>query len=280
MRQIKANAKINLYLRVVGRRDDGYHELEMVNVSVSLCDMISWEPAEQNCLIVDGELPTNQLESVPSDETNIVLKAWAEISRRSKAPTERRFHLEKRIPVGAGLAGGSTDAAAVLRASELDRETQFEIAREIGADVPYCLYGRPALVREIGEVIEPVTVPAKLALLLVNPAESISTAAVFNAWAATKHSSPPVAPLIRSLESGDLPGIAAGIHNDLEAVTTALSPEVRLCLDAVRNTGPAAAWMTGSGSTIVGLYATHNDAAEADEELSKRYWTKCVNPVV
>jgi len=259
----KAYAKVNLLLRVMGRRANGYHDLEMVNVSVDLFDVVTIEPADRLELRVT-DASGRSLASLPTDQRNIAWRAAEAVASAQGIEPHWRITLEKRIPIGAGLAGGSTDAAGILRLlgralPELDR-----IALSLGADVPYCLDGRPALVEGIGERITPFAMAAPLDLLLVNPGFEVSTRSVFEAHGGRGLvEAGAAASLVEALKIGDRAEIGRRLANDLQAVTARLHPEVSALLDRLVAAGAEAVLMSGSGPTVFGLFASPADAAAA-----------------
>lgn len=237
MPETLAHAKINLFLRVVGRRANGYHDLEMVNVSIDLADRVFVEPAERLTLEIDPPI-------LPVDERNIAYRA----ARGRPA----RIRIEKRIPIGAGLAGGSTDAAAVLR---LLGDTSDALS--LGADVPYCLYGKPAIVRGIGEIIEPITLNIPRHLVLCNPGFEVSTREIFERWKGPSEARDP-----RSL-----------FHNDLQAVTANLHPEVDRFIAELKRLGAIEAMMSGSGPTVFGIFHDEESARRAAGSITAPFVT-------
>lgn len=268
-----APAKLNLLLKVLGRRADGYHELEMVNVSLDLADAVTVDPAPAFALEIAGGS-----EVLPCDERNIAWRAAAALAPEGQPLPPVRIRIAKRIPVGAGLAGGSTDAAAVLRLLGADRPDLPARALALGADVPYCLDGRPAVVEGIGERIEPFRVGVPLHLVIANPGFPVLTREVFEALAAGPYRGAPSAGLSRGRRLADALGRARGrrdlaalspiLENDLEPVTCRLHPEVADLLDRMRDAGALAARMSGSGPTVYGLFADADAAARAAEQMA------------
>ena len=178
---IRANAKINWTLDTVGMRADGYHLLDMLMQSISLHDTLTLEPAEDVTFSADGAT------RVPQDEGNLALRAALALRRHAGTAQGAMIHLHKRIPSGAGLGGGSADAAAVLHGLNalwelnLPMETLRQIGLTLGADVPFCLIGGLAHVQGIGEVIEPLPCPRIYHLVIIQPCRALSTPQVFRA---------------------------------------------------------------------------------------------------
>lgn len=265
-----AHAKLNLFLRVHGKRPDGFHELEMVNISLGLADDISVRPAERLSLEVAGDLP--------ADERNIAWRAalaWASWNRKDP---HYSITIKKRIPVGAGLAGGSTDAATVLKL--LGGENLPEIGLSLGADVPYCLFEKPAIVRGIGEKISPITVKKDiLHFVLVNPGFEVLTKTVFQNFQASLGRDSRA--LVEALRNGDLSGVCSGISNDLEPVTSGLHPEIARMKTALLEEGATGAFMTGSGPTVFGLFPDETIARKSADALRQKFaFSEYTRPVL
>jgi 4-diphosphocytidyl-2-C-methyl-D-erythritol kinase len=265
----QAFAKVNLTLRVLGRRTDGYHELDSLVVFARLADRLSLVPGPALRLTVRG--PTAGAAGPDSD--NLVLRAAQGLASRLASLRLGHFTLDKRLPVAAGLGGGSADAAAALRllarANRLkpDDPRLAETARAAGADVPVCLDPRPRRMRGIGEILSaPLDLP-KLAAVLVNPGVSVPTREVFSALKApgfTQESSAADVP-------GDRPVLLsylASQHNDLEPAAIALQPAIADTLATLRAL-PACrlARMSGTGATCFGLFDTLKAATAAAATL-------------
>lgn len=265
----RAPAKINLDLLITGRRADGYHELDSLVVFGIVADELIFEPALDFELGVEGTFA----HAVPHGESNLVLRAAREFARSFGIEGGARIRLIKNIPVAAGLGGGSADAAACLRglralfAIDCELPELLDLAADLGADVPVCLYSRTARMRGIGERIDPVRALPPLPLVLVNCGLPVDTGQVFRALAG-RFEARPRTPLPAE---PTLPIFAAWLNtgrNDLEAVTRTLVPEVGHVLDVLR-AEPAclAARMSGSGGSCWGLFATAEQAEQAAERL-------------
>ena len=254
----RANAKINWALDILGRRADGYHMMNMVMQSVALCDELSIEPAPALSLSVDG---------APAGEDNLVMRAALALRRHTGTNLGANMALTKRIPAQAGLGGGSADCAAALKALNemwglgLDRARLLEIGASLGADVPFCLTGGLARVSGIGEVIAPVQCGPEIPLALVRPGGGLSTAAVFGLWDGGGFPATPfdAGALTDALVRRDSPAVGRLCVNALTAPAVRLLPEIGRALDKLRRLGAFAAFMTGSGSTVVGAFG--DDAA-------------------
>ncbi|HEU0223621.1 MAG TPA: 4-(cytidine 5'-diphospho)-2-C-methyl-D-erythritol kinase [Paracoccaceae bacterium] len=252
-----ARAKVNLFLHVTGRRGDGFHLLDSLVVFPAVGDLLSVRPAEGLGLTLAGPF-AGGLEGEP----NLVLRAAAALC--GKLPGRgAAFHLEKRLPVAAGLGGGSADAAAAVRLLEalwgvaLPEAERDALALALGADVPVCLGGRPARMRGIGEEIEPVTLP-RFWTVLVNPGLPVSTREAFRRIGATGR---PAGPLPAFRDAADMAAWLRGQRNDLEAPARALCPPVAEVLAVLaEQDGVLLARMSGSGATC---FAISGDAHAA-----------------
>lgn len=271
-----APAKVNLTLRVVGRRADGYHDIESLVAFADLSDRLILAPGPGLSLAVAGPRAAQAGETAD----NLVLKAARALAGRVPGLRLGAFRLDKHLPVAAGIGGGSADAAAALRllarANDLppDDPRLREAARATGADVPVCLDPRPRLMRGIGEVLsEPLALPP-LPALLVNPGVALSTKHVFAAW---KPATSPADPL-------DLDALAkCGSHdrflqllaarpNDLESAAISLAPAVADAIAALRAlAGCELARMSGSGSTCFGLFSSASAASAAANSLRAKF---------
>ena len=256
-----AHAKINWALNITGRREDGYHELDMLMHAIDLADGLRVEPAEALSLTVDG-LPARDAGQ------NLVMRAAVALNAYVGQRNGARMALVKRVPARAGLGGGSADCAAALKALNalwdlrLPMDALMEIGAGLGADVPFCLTGGLARVSGIGERIDPVPGAPALPLVLVTPGGGLSTRAVFAAWDAGGW--PAVSLDSRALAGAvvrrDLAAVDALCANALTAPAVAMMPEIGALIDRLRVLGAGAAFMTGSGSTAVGAF---DDAATA-----------------
>lgn len=250
----RAYAKINWALDIVGRRPDGYHLLDMLMQSIDLADELTIEPAEALTLTVNGE---------PAGEENLVLRAATALNRFTGAHHGARMALAKRIPARAGLGGGSADCALALRALNglwrlgLADAELLEIGEKLGADVPFCLTGGLARVSGIGEVIEPVEGAPELPLVLVTPGGGLSTGAVFSLWDAGGWPEARLdsRALAEAVVRRDLKAADALCRNALTAPAITLMPEIGALIGRMRALGADAAFMTGSGSTVVGAFS-------------------------
>lgn len=261
----RSPAKVNLCLRVVGRRDDGYHLLDSVFVPIDLCDDIT--------VTIDGVAPGAATsitarcdrDDVPADGDNLVARAAAAVLAECGLGATLHFDIAKKIPPGAGLGGGSGNAATVLRgltealALDVGEARLAALALRLGADVPFFLLGRPARVRGIGERIEPVVGLDDLALVVAIPPLAVSTAWAFRAFAASG-AAPGKGDEADRLAAGAAPS-PENLVNDLERVVLPAFPAIAELKAALVRAGAVAAVMSGSGSAVVGV-AESRAAAE------------------
>jgi len=267
----KAPAKVNLTLRVLGRRADGYHELESLVAFAGVGDALTFAPGDALTLTVSG--PTAPAAGDSAD--NLVLKAARALAERIAGLTLGRFALSKRLPVAAGLGGGSADAAAALRllahanGIALDDPRLMQAAQATGADVPVCLDPRPRLMRGVGDVLSaPLDLP-RLFAVLINPGVAVSTREVFAALnlppaAPPAQAGPPPAPAL-------LAEIASG-RNDLEQPAIELEPGIADVLSVLNKLpGCRLARMSGSGATCFGLFETNAAATAAARTVRVGY---------
>jgi len=268
-----ARAKVNLWLKVVGRRADGYHLLDSLVAFADLADSLDAVSADTLSLAVDGPAAA----SLAAEGDNLVLKAARLLADHAGVAPHAALRLTKRIPVAAGLGGGSADAATALQALvELWRlaptaEELFDLAARLGADVPMCLAGRPALVSGIGEKLEPAPSLPACGLLLVNPGTALPTAAVF---AARRGDFSTVQPLARPWSDlASLVEALAARGNDLAAAAIAVCPAIAEVLAFLR-ASPAVRYaaMSGSGATCFALYDTPAAAERAASGVPTTWW--------
>ena len=288
--KLRAPAKINLGLRILGRRADGYHLLDSVFLPLEWADELELTDAPEGQ--VRFELAGAPTPDVPAGEKNLAVRA-ARAFREAAGPGPGvAIRLDKQLPSGAGLGGGSSDAAAVLRGlaarepGALSREALAALALELGADVPFFLDPRPTRVTGIGERIEPLDAIRPLSLLLVRAGPRLASADVFRAFDLFDGGSRPAAsltpggaePTIRPLwalrEEGGLvqagPQLRGLLHNDLEPVAGSLHPEVAQLRREIEESGALAAAMSGSGPVVYGLFADDGSAEAAAVRIRER----------
>ena len=248
----RAFAKINLCLDVVGKRDDGYHELRMVMVPVDFYDVLEILPASETTMSLNRSY-------LPINDKNTVVKAIHVMQEKCGFTQNFACTLQKHIPTQAGLAGGSADAAAAIRIINrmmklnLSTGEMISIAKEVGADVPFCTLNRPALVEGIGEKITPFECHADFGILLVKPRKGVSTKAAFGGLDFNTIEHPDVDGMKLALEKGDYDGVLSCLGNSLEEVSLKLVEEIRDVKESLLDLGFDGVLMSGSGSTVFGL---------------------------
>lgn len=268
---IEAMAKVNLGLDVLRRREDGYHEVRMIMQTVDLCDDLLFERTKQQGIVIE----TSQ-DGVPTDERNLVYKAADLLMNKYGVTGGLRVKLKKRIPMAAGMAGGSTDAAAAFVAVNelfelgLDRQELMELAVKVGADVPYCIMGGTALAEGIGEKIKALPDAPECTLLIAKPDIDVSTKFVYeNLHADTLKEHPDIDGMLNAIYEQNLEGVAERLGNVLESVTVLEYPVIQELKDWMRAHGAENALMSGSGPTVFGIYREKSEALIACEALRK-----------
>ncbi|MFN3077052.1 MAG: 4-(cytidine 5'-diphospho)-2-C-methyl-D-erythritol kinase [Alphaproteobacteria bacterium] len=277
-----APAKVNLALHVVGRRGDGYHLLDSLVVFVDVGDRIGVGPADRLVLTLTG--PAGP--SLAGEADNIVLRAARSLAEAAGIPARAAITLEKHLPVASGIGGGSTDAAATLLALarlwnvSLSESEMATLALRLGADVPVCLFRRPAIMTGIGDHVAPAPALPPAWLVLVNPGQPLSTPAVFRARAASAPAGTFSSPRPLTTSPADVHALAAALAergNDLTEAACTLAPEIGTVLTALAaRPGCLLARMSGSGATCFGLFADAAGAETAAAELRAehpRWWT-------
>lgn len=267
--KLKALAKINLGLDVVRRREDGYHEVRMVMQTIHLYDQL---------LIQKSEAPGIQIHSnlsfLPVNENNLVYKAGKLLMDEFDIYTGVSVELNKHIPVAAGMAGGSTDAAAMLYGMnqlfglKLKRKDLMERGVQIGADVPYCIMRGTALAEGIGEKLSSLPPMVKCPVLIAKPAVSVSTKFVYqNLKLNEQKPHPDIDALITDIRNSDLDNICADMGNVLETVTIPNYPVIAQIKEQMLKSGAKASMMSGSGPTVFGLFGDEETARRARAEM-------------
>ncbi|MCR5590896.1 MAG: 4-(cytidine 5'-diphospho)-2-C-methyl-D-erythritol kinase [Lachnospiraceae bacterium] len=261
--KIKAHAKINLGLDVLRRRDDGYHEVRMVMQTIGLCDELSFERTGQGIRIVSDS------DAVPLNEDNLIYKAASLMMEEYGIKDGIEVRLEKNIPVAAGLAGGSTDAAAVFKAMNmifglgLDTTELQKLGVRIGADIPYCIMGGTATAEGIGEKLTPIKPCPKCRVLLAKPEAGVSTAHVYRSLKLDEITHPDIDAVISGIESGSIKDVAANLGNVLESVTVPENPVIDKIKKIMTENGAMNALMSGSGPSVFGLFENEEDIKRA-----------------
>ena len=264
--QMKAYGKVNLGLDVLRRREDGYHEVRMIMQTVQLYDKITMEERHREGIELETNLPF-----LPVNENNIAYRAARMLMEEFHIPGGLNIKIEKHIPVAAGMAGGSTDGAAVLYGVNqiyqlgLTKRQLMERGVRLGADVPYCIMRGTVLSEGIGEILTPVASMPDCHILVAKPPISVSTKYVYEHLKLDLvKRRPDIDGMIEALEAGNLKGVAESMENVLETVTIPEHPEIEAIKDVMRSGGALNAMMSGSGPTVFGIFD--------DEE--KGMWTR------
>jgi len=268
---LEARAKINLTLDVLGRLPDGYHEVEMVMQTVELHDTIILRPQNQGIGIVC------QHPLVPTGEDNLVYRCARALQQATGTGQGVHIEIQKRIPVAAGLAGGSSNGAAVLQGLNelwnlgLTQQELMEIGFSLGADIPFCMMGGTALAKGKGEVLTPLRGIKGLPIILVKPPVGVSTAEVYRGFRQDKVvRRPDTKSMINALASGNIEYVARNLANVLETVTLSMHPEIALIKDELMAMGAKGALMSGSGPTVFALTDTLEEGFRMAKALEHR----------
>ncbi|MGY4691890.1 4-(cytidine 5'-diphospho)-2-C-methyl-D-erythritol kinase [Salibacterium sp. K-3] len=253
-RSVKAPAKINLSLDVLGKREDGYHEVKMVMTQVDLSDRLDLEWRK------DGVIKVEMSEGfLPADSRNLAYQAAALLKERFDIKMGVSIYIYKNIPVAAGLAGGSSDAAAALRGLNeiwglgLSLEELAALGSALGSDVPFCVYGGTALATGRGECIEMIPDPPSCWVVLAKPPIGVSTGEIYKQMRTADFGSTSSETMTAALHDFSYGDICRSLHNALEQVTLPMHPEIRQIKERMRASGVDAALMSGSGPTVFGL---------------------------
>ena len=259
----KAPAKINLLLDVLRKREDGYHDVEMVMTMVDLADRLEMEELPRDTIII-----SSQAGYIPLDEKNLAFQAAKLIKERYEVKQGVYIHLDKKIPVAAGLAGGSSDAAATLRGLNRlwrlgisDEELQ-RLGAELGSDVPFCVTGGTAIARGRGEKLETIENPPQCWVVLAKPPINVSTADVYGRLRAQHiQEHPSLARMLQAIQGQDFHTLCESLGNVLEDVTLPMHPEVQQLKEAMEKLGAEGVLMSGSGPTVFGLVSKESKIA-------------------
>ena len=268
----KAYAKINIGLDVLRRRNDGYHEVKMIMQTVDICDDLLFEKTKQPGIV----LKTDH-EELPTGGDNLICMAAALLFQEKGITEGVKITLTKRIPIAAGMAGGSSDAAATMRGlNELFRmgysmQELQELGVRLGADIPYCLVGGTMLSEGIGEILTPLPAPPECFLVVAKPDINVSTGFVYgNLHADMLTDHPDIDGMINALNIGELKGITDRMGNVLETVTIKEYPIIEELKELLRNKGAENALMSGSGPTVFGIFTNHETAEAAAEAVREQ----------
>ncbi|WP_342433803.1 4-(cytidine 5'-diphospho)-2-C-methyl-D-erythritol kinase [Neobacillus sp. FSL H8-0543] len=251
---VKAPAKINLSLDVLYKRPDGFHEVEMIMTTIDLADRVELTLLEENKIHI---LSHNRY--VPDDQRNLAYQAAKLLKDRFNIEKGVEIIIEKTIPVAAGLAGGSSDAAATLRGLNklwdlgLTMDELAEMGSEIGSDVSFCVYGGTALAKGRGEIITELPAPPTCWVILAKPFIGVSTAEVYRRLELEKMDHPNIKEMAGAIKNNDYQSVCNNVGNVLEEVTLNLHPEVAQIKDQMKRFGADAVLMSGSGPTVFGI---------------------------
>lgn len=272
--KVLAHAKINWTLDIIGQRSDGYHLMDMLMQSVTLSDEITLHPSSDLALTTGGS------PLLPADEKHLALRAARALKEATQYSLGASIHVEKRIPVGAGMGGGSADAAAVLIGlnalwnTGLNPEELETIGLTLGADVPFCIRGGLARVTGIGEKLLDLPCARCWPLVVIQPCEGLSTKEIFTAYHASEVTDrPDTSAAMDALLIGDAPALGAALGNVLQPVSERQRPQIHEAVEALKAHGAFAARMTGSGSAVFGAFTRMEDAERAHTLLKVR-WEK------
>ncbi len=268
----RSYAKINLTLDVLGRRENGYHDVEMIMQTVSLFDLILVDKCMGSISV-----KTN-LHYLPNNDKNIAFKAAQAFFNYTHIKGGAKIMIHKNIPVAAGLAGGSGNAAAVLCAldklynTNLSVEQLCEIGAALGADVPYCIIGGTMLASGIGEILTPIQKIQPCCILMVKPPISISTASIYEAIdSAPVEKHPDTQAMIKAIEDRDINAIAHNLCNVMESVTAKECPVIGGIKQKMLMNGALGALMSGSGPTVFGIFDDYSKAKQSHDSFALQY---------
>jgi len=259
----KAPAKINLVLDVLRKRNDGYHEVEMVMTMIDLADRLELHELPDDKIVISSHSGY-----IPLDEKNLAFQAARLIKERYGVRKGVYIHLNKHIPVAAGLAGGSSDAAATLRGLNrlwglnIPPDELRELGAELGSDVPFCVTGGTAIARGRGEKLEPIPSPPQCWVVLARPPVNVSTADIYgklNVAAISRH--PSAQAMREAIEAKDFERVCQNLGNVLEEVTMSLYPEVRRIKECMIRLGAEGVLMSGSGPSVFSLVRRESKVA-------------------
>lgn len=268
----KAFAKINIALDIAGLRDDGYHIVDMIMQDIDLFDILSFEKIED----AKGEVIISLINPdpegiIPLDDRNLITKAIKRMQKEFDLSDSVHVTLDKRIPAAAGMAGGSTDCAAAIKAVNelfnlnLSLDEMQNIGVKLGADVPYCLMGNTARAEGIGEILTKIApMPDDIYYLIVKPRAGVSTKETYEAYDDQKSvEHPDIEKLIKAIENSDLEEIKNNMGNVLEKVTVNKVPVITDIEKLMNENNALISMMTGSGPTVFGIYKNKEDAEKA-----------------
>lgn len=272
--ELKSRAKINLSIDVLGKRDDGYHLVEMIMQTIDLYDVIKIKQLDTNDVVIKSNSS-----HIPLDNDNIVYKAIELLRQRFNINKGIEVFIEKNIPVAAGMAGGSSNAAAVLvglnklwKLNLTEQELQ-ELGLKLGADVPYCISGKTALAEGIGEKLSYIKgLPKNISILICKPNLFVSTKDVYQGLDLNNiEDRPNNKLLIECLEKGDIDSLSKNMSNVLENVTSKIHKEINEIEEIMMANSALGSMMSGSGPTVFGLFDKSENALKCKDILLQQY---------
>ena len=271
----KAYAKINLFLNVVNKRFDGYHDLEMVMASIDLFDVLTFQPNKT------GEINVTSDTVITGDpHDNIVYKIATEIKERYHIATGISIHIKKDIPIAAGLAGGSADGAATLRGLNkvwklgLSLDQLATIGLEFGSDVPFCIYNKLCIAKGRGEELAFLDNKLNIPVLLVNPNIRMSTKEVFSHVKEEHLVERKISDMANGIYNHNVPLIIRELHNSLEPIVFDMEPRIKEIKEQMINWGMDGALMSGSGATVFGLATKKSQLKQVAEIFNDQYFVR------
>lgn len=262
--------KINLGLDVLYKRQDGYHEINTIMQQISLKDTLIIEENKDDIILKSNK------NNLPLDSTNLMYKAWEKLREKTNIKKGVKISLDKQIPIAAGLAGGSSNAAAVLRGLnslwdlKLSEEELRRIGVEIGADVPYCIMGGTAYAEGIGERLTKLKSFSGKSVLLVNPGIEVSTEYVYKNLEIKKSPKVNIKNIIKYIEKNDIKSLGENIENIMEDVVMKKHPIIEEIKRDMKNCGAVGALMSGSGPTVFGLFDDKDKLDYCKEKFIKK----------
>lgn len=261
----QCRAKINLAIDVVGRRENGYHDVRMIMAQAKICDTVSTALRDDGKIILRGE-------NMPLDETNLAYRAAAAYFDSVNAAPGCEIYIEKRIPMGAGMAGGSTDAAGVINTldelcgTNLSLDKRMQIGGRLGADIPFCIMGGCALAEGIGDELTPLGDLPVMYYLIAKPEQSVSTKWVYEHLDFTqKPEGMDVDALAQAIRDCDKRRIYANMGNVLENSAVTICPDVEVYKADILSFGAEVSIMSGSGSAVFGIFESKTKAEQAQQ---------------
>lgn len=275
---LQAYAKVNLGLDILGMRDNGYHDVKMVMQTIDLFDTLRFSTLPEDVIRIssnDKEMPCNA--------NNLVYQAIDLLKKEFAVKKGVEVHIDKHIPMAAGMAGGSSDCAAALKACNLlfelhlSEEALMGYGKKLGADVPYCIMGGTALAEGIGEKLTRLPAMPDCYIVVAKPPVSMSTRDAYRAYDHQEYvTHPDIEGMVKAMQNENLDGVTSRMANVLEKVTEKLHPEIVTLKDMMRTAGAKNAMMTGSGPTVFGIFDANVLAEDAKNEIVKSGIAKSV----